>query len=256
MYETARFLLPLSLSGCAIAAGPPTDTCIEATLQLELDHQSYECASPANDDDDGKADRQGAIDTPGLRFLRDRSEDELAALFAEGRADMIPLGRNDGTPLLLGYDWLAPLLSRIYVGSIWQAEVDAGGAPTVRLYDAWLRTSTGHLVTLFEADVTLGRMEDLVVAPGIAPPSAPSRPHPWLGVFENRLVLDDRPSIFVNYHDDPTPIINRIVDEIREVDPVAYPGLYLGRAHYRRPGGEWVYLYWFALDFGSSVGDS
>jgi hypothetical protein len=201
-----------------------------------------------------------AIEKPGLRFLRQRSETELARLFAHGRADTIPTGRNDGAPLMLGLDWLAPALSQIYVGSIWEPVTDAAGAPIVRpggdpvitLRDAWLRDGDDHLVTLFEADVTRETLASVVVAPGIAPPRTASRPHPLVPIYRNRLVMDGQPSLFVNYHDDPTPVINRILDEIREVDPVGCPGLYLGRAHYLRPNGEWVYLYWFGLDFGAA----
>jgi len=185
--------------------------------------------------------------------LRGRSERELSAIFAAGTADRIPIGANDGTPLLLGLDWLAPKLSAIYVGSIWEA-LDgerANGDPVVRLRDAWLRTRDGHLVTKFTADVFRDRLANVAVA-GRAGPRTASRAHPFVPIFRERLAIDGKPSIFVNYHDDPTPVINRILDEIREVD--GRPGLFLGRAHYRRPGGEWVYLYWFALDF-SELGE-
>jgi hypothetical protein len=206
--------------------------------------------------DPGKAD--GAIDSPGLRFLRARSERELGRLFAAGRADSIPTGRNTGTPLLLGLDWLAPALSQIYVGSIWEPSLDPSGAPIVRpngdpaitLRDAWLRSADGHLVTLFKANVTRGSRANVVITANRRPPTTPSRPHPLLPIYRERLTLDGKPSLFVDYSADPAPVINRILDEIREVDPETCPGLYLGRAHYFRPGGEWVYLYWFALDFG------
>jgi hypothetical protein len=247
----------IALAACAV--GTPGDECITATLETELGVPTTACPSELDADADGKADGAArAIDRPGLLFLRERSESELAALFARGRADSVPVGRNDGTALLLGFDWLAPALSQIYVGSIWEPVlgvdglpiVRANGDPVIRLRDAWLRDGDGHLVTLFEADVTRGVLGDVVVGSQIAPPAGPSRPHPLVPIYRNRLVLDGRPSLFVNYHADPTPVINRILDEIREVDPANCPGLYLGRAHYLRPGGEWVYLYWFALDFG------
>jgi hypothetical protein len=61
--------------------------------------------------------------------------------------------------------------------------------------------------------------------------------------------MDDRTSLFVDYSADKTPVVNRILDEIRPVSSTC-PGLFLGRAHFLRPSGDWVYLYWFALDFG------
>ena len=102
----------LLVTGCAVA-DVPTDDCITATLETELGVPTTECPVSGDDDANGKADGARAIDRPGLRFLRARTERELAALFATGRADAIPSGRNDGTALLLGLDWLAPALSQI-----------------------------------------------------------------------------------------------------------------------------------------------
>lgn len=216
------------------ASTEPVEECISDTLAGELGVEYAVC--PGEIEVDGKAD--GAIDSPGLRFLRARSERELAKLFARGRADAIPSGRNNGTPLLLGLDWLAPAFSQIYVGSIWEPMPDG----SIKLRDAWLRSGDGHLVTLFEANVMRGVLSDVTV---------PSRPHPLIPIYRDRLAFDGKPSLFVDYSADPTPVINRILDEIREVDPTNCPGLFLGRAHYQRPNNEWVYLYWFALDFGS-----
>ncbi len=250
-------LLSLVLASCTTE--PMTSECITTTLSDELGEPAAQCPTMPSAEP-GKADssERRAIESPGLRFLRARSERQLAALFARGSADAIPTGRNTGMPLLLGLDWLAPAFSQIYVGSIWEPRTDSTGAPILRpsgdpmvtLRDAWLRSNNGHLVTLFEADVTRSSLAAVHVAPNIPAPSGPSRPHPLLPIYRERLVIDNKPSLFVNYNADPAPVINRILDEIREVDPVNCPGLYLGRAHYRRPGGEWVYLYWFALDFG------
>jgi hypothetical protein len=242
------------LFACA-ATAPSDDECVTATLEAELGAPASECPT-ASVEAIGKADGAG-VTSPGLDFLRSRSERDLAGLFAGGSADRLPTGRNHGTPLLLGLDWLTPALNQVYVGSIWDPATDSQGSPllwpngdpVIRLRDAWLRTRDGHLVTLFEADVTRGTLASVVVAPGVAPPATPSPPHPLLPIYDDRLELDGRPSLFVNYHADPAPVINRILDEIREVDPVGCPGLFLGRAHYLRPGGEWVYLYWFGLDF-------
>ena len=239
-------LIPLvSLaSACAVDSAPVPEDCLAATLAKELDGETS--CEPASGG--AKADRLGAIETPGLRFLRSRNERELAALFADGTADHVPIGRNDGLPLLLGLDWLAPKISRVYVGSIWEpmGELGADGDPEIRLRDAWLRTRDGHLVTKFEAEVSRGVLDAIEGGP-----TGRSRSHPLIPIYRDRLELDGRPSLFVDYQRDPTPVINRILDEIREVDAERCPGLFLGRAHYLRPGGEWVYLYWFALDFGS-----
>src|SRR5687768_767315 len=121
-----RPLLVSLLAGCA-AETPTTDHCITSALETELGVAETGCVAEATDDD-GKADGR-AINKPGLRFLRSRTEAELAGLFARGRADSIPTGRNDGTALMLGLDWLAPALSQIYVGSIWEPVTDSAGAP-------------------------------------------------------------------------------------------------------------------------------
>jgi hypothetical protein len=255
-----RFIPLAALFLVACATEESLDECLTSTLEAELGVAPTGCEAEADAVGDAKADGARAIDKPGLRFLRERAEAELAWLFARGRADAIPTGRNDGTPLLLGKDWLAPALTQIYVGSIWEPVTDdagepilqPGGDPVIRLRDAWLRDGDGHLVTLFEAAVTRGQLASVVVAPGISPPQRPSQPHPLVDLYEYSLVLDAKPSLFVNYHDDPAPVINRILDEIREVDPIGCPGLYLGRAHYLRPTGDWVYLYWFGLDFGAA----
>src|SRR5262245_27656657 len=119
------FSLPLFLLGCTTERGVAGE-CITATLASELGELPTECPG-ALPEAFGKADGRGTIDSPGLRFLRARSESELAALFARGRADVIPSGRNTGTPLLLGLDWLAPALSQIYVGSIWEPVGESSG---------------------------------------------------------------------------------------------------------------------------------
>lgn len=195
----------------------------------------------------------GDLPTEPLALLSSRSEVELAELFAQGTATTIPEGENDGVPLLPGWVSLVPVLAKVYEGSIWEHGVNAEGETEVRLRDKFLRTSDGHLLTLFEGEVSLGRIADVEVGGAIRPPSGTSWPHPFAPATRP-IVTDDRPSLFVNYHEDPTPIVNRILDEIREVDADGCPGLFLGRAHYRMWWGRWVYLYWFALDFGREEG--
>jgi hypothetical protein len=183
------------------------------------------------------------VESAGLRWMAQRSEKELAALFGASEATDIPLGDNDGIPLLPRHRAIIPALAKIYVGSTW-TRTAAGH----ELRDKFGRTEDGHLVTLFRGEITRGKLADVRVAWGVMPPSSGSAPHP-LSPFREKLVLDGKPSLFVDYSEDKTPIVNRILDEIRPVSS-ACRGLYLGRAHFLRTAGDWVYLYWFALDFG------
>ena len=208
----------------------------------------------------GKVDAPASI-TPGMSWLLSKNETELAAIFAAGTAERVPLGDNNGIPVLPHNKKLIPSLAKLYVGSIWEQQESGSGEPlfydngdpVVLLRDKFLRTSNGHLLTKYEADVTRGLVKDVAVAPGVTLPTGQSNPHPLIPFFTKTIVIDGKPSLFVNYRRDPMPIVNRILDEIREVDAANCPGLFLGRAHYRRPLlDQWVYLYYFALDFSET----
>ena len=212
--------------------------CAEAEPPVEADNPFTERA-PATS---GKADRAGSLPlSDNLQWISDRTEAELADIFSDGRADAIPLGTNRGIPLLPSKTYLIDTLAQIYEGSTWQEQSDGS---------VLLRDNFGGNVTLFEGEVTLEHISDVELWRS-PPPSGVSRPH-WMSPYRRAIETDAQPSLFVNYQDDPTPLVNRILDEIREVH--GRPDLYLGRAHFREPtwhGGRWVYLYYFALEFGS-----
>ncbi|HEY2514383.1 MAG TPA: hypothetical protein VGI39_26140, partial [Polyangiaceae bacterium] len=92
---------------------------------------------------------------------------------------------------------------------------------------------------IFNAEVTRSALGDLTIGTNargerVAPPSGTLNPI-FLSFLKEPVVIDDQPSIVLNYFGDTTlPVIRRILDEIREVDGDHCKGLFLGRAHARR----------------------
>jgi hypothetical protein len=168
-------------------------------------------------------------------------ERALAAMFATGTADHVPVGQAKGYPVLFNsapeLNWLA---SQLWGGKTFRVvSHDSAGQPVVRLDNMILRTEAGGLLDLFDAYVTLGKVGDAIIGDNdrrehVLPPKGLLKTVDVSFLSEPALI-DERPSVILNYFEDESlPIIRRVLDEIREIDSTACPGFYLGRAHVRR----------------------
>jgi hypothetical protein len=229
------------------------------------------CAAGAGEDDDplladdvggalgGKADDGAAVHdvTPGIEWLSRRSEPELARLFAAGTATAIPLGHSRQQPLVGGHGGpgLLPLVQAIFEGTVWTADLDPDGAPIVLPGGDPAVTVTsvfvGHTAP-YRGHATRSAIERLRPASGAAPPAGTIRPH-LLSPYRQPIQIEaGGASVFVDYQADDTPILNRSIDEFREIDAAGCPGLFLVRTHYLASlrTQRWVYLFYIASDFG------
>ena len=168
-------------------------------------------------------------------------ERALGAMFGAGTVDEVPVGQAKGYPVLFNsvpeLNWLA---SQLWGGKTFRVvSMDSQGKPVVRLDNMILRTDTGGLVDLFDAYVTLGKVQDAYIGLNdrnerVLPPKGTLKPVA-VSFLDQSVEIDDRPSVILNYFEDESlPIIRRVLDEIREVDHDECPGFYLGRAHVRR----------------------
>lgn len=199
----------------------------------------------------GKADGRILDVTPGMRWLSKRPEAQLARLFQRGTASRIPQGKNRQQPLVdaQGGSGLLPLVQELFEGTIWTAD-EAGGTTVLSAFVPRI----GGAIAPYRGRASRSRMSELAPASGQAPPSGTSWPH-LLSPYSGPIQIDDRPSVFVDYQADPTPILGRSVDEFREIDEARCPGLYLVRTHYlpSLARSEWVYLFYIAADFGPAA---
>lgn len=186
--------------------------------------------------------------TPEMEWLAalpaaDGGEQALAALFANGTADHMPTGASTGYPVLFSrVTELNAIAARLWGGKtlrVVPGQDQANGDPVVRLDNKIIMTDDGAMVDAFDADVTRGTVAELAIGTNgrgqtVAPPQGVLPPM-YLSFLDESVVIDDRPSVLLNYFEDRSlPVIRRILDEIREIDGEACPGLYLGRAHVRR----------------------
>ena len=175
-------------------------------------------------------------------------ESALAHLFAQGTADHVPVGDGIGYPVLFNsvpeLSWLA---SQLWGGKTFRV-VEAGthpnGDPIVALDNKIIQTPGGALLNLFDAYVTRSTIAELTIGTNSRGETVPSPRGALAPVaisfLDEPAVIDDKPSVVLNYFEDRTlPIIRRILDEVREIDPVNCPGVYLGRAHVRRCTSLW-----------------
>jgi hypothetical protein len=192
--------------------------------------------------------------TPQIRWLAERSEWELSQLFARGTATHLPLGQNRQQPLVghLGGAGLLPLVQELFHGTLWvdEGERQPDGSPAFAVYSVYT-PGHGPVVAPYSGRATLSRIAELEPASGALPPTGLSAPHA-LSSYRYSIQMDDKPSVFVDYQADPTPILGRSIDEFREIDAAGCPGLYLVRTHYLQSYSQnrWVYLFYIASDFG------
>jgi hypothetical protein len=185
---------------------------------------------------------------PAMLYLaglpaEDRGEEALGALFAAGSADHVPVGPSTGYPVLFStlpdLNWLASQLWGGKTFRVVSTETHPNGDPIVRLDNKIIKTPQGGILDLFDAYVTRGSVPALAIGTNsrnetVAPPAGLLAPAA-VSFLQQSVRIDDKPSIVLNYFEDRSlPIIRRILDEIREVDPIDCPGVYLGRAHVRR----------------------
>jgi hypothetical protein len=185
---------------------------------------------------------------PAMQYLsrlpaEDRGEEALGALFASGVADHVPVGPSTGYPVLFStlpdFNWLASQLWGGKTFRVVSSETHPNGDPIVKLDNKIIKTPAGGVLNLFDAYVTRSTVGALAIGTNgrsetVAPPAGLLAPAA-VSFLQQSVRIDDKPSILLNYFEDRTlPIIRRILDEIREIDPVNCPGVYLGRAHVRR----------------------
>ena len=186
--------------------------------------------------------------TPLMRWLGDLpaspgGEDTLAALFARGTATYVPIGVGTGYPVLFHQNTeLDALASQLWGGKtfrVYAPGTHPNGDPFVHLDNKILKTEDGAVFDVFDAEVTRSALGDLAIGRNargerVAPPRGVLSPI-FLSFLKEPVVIDDQPSVVLNYFGDTTlPVIRRILDEIREVDGARCKGLFLGRAHARR----------------------
>jgi len=216
----------------------------------------------------------------------EHGEIALARLFAHGTATYVPTGSGTGYPALFNsipeLNWLAAQLWGGKTFRVISSERHPNGDPIVALDNKIIKTPTGELLNLFDAYVT--RQPSNTVAVGVNS-KGEQVPAPQgtldlvpISFLDEPAVIDDKPSIVLNYFGDKTlPVIRRIFDEIREIDDVNCKGLFLGRAHARRcvslncgeaPSPlvdfpkeltfqtryEWTFWTYFILNFGQPDG--
>lgn len=207
-----------------------------------------------------KADGGFSEVTHGIRWLSERSEAELAALFAAGSATHIPTGVARQQPLVSWYAaGLSPIVQLLFQGTDWRQltdaegapRFDAGGEPEIKVYSVYLGWLNAPYVAEYAGVASRSTVAELEPISGAAPPEGWIWPH-WLSPYREPIRIDDRPSVFVDYQGEPTPILGRAIDEFREVDPEGCPGLYLVRTHYLRSSwwDDWAFLFYLASDFG------
>ena len=187
--------------------------------------------------------------TPVMTYLSQLPADPygelaLGKLFAAGTATYVPVGNGTGFPVLFhSVPELDALASQLWGGKTFRVtpgQTQPNGDPVVTLDNKIVKLPDGSgLFNLFDAYVTRnvvaaekvgtnGKGEVVPVPTGALLPAAVS-------FLKQPVVIDNQPSIWLNYFGDTTlPIIRRILDEIREIDGVHCPGLFLGRAHVRR----------------------
>jgi hypothetical protein len=186
--------------------------------------------------------------TPAMKWLatlpdKENGERALGQLFADGSATYVPTGSATGYPVLFSrftdLDWLAAQLWGGKTLRVVSSQTLPNGDPIVRLDNKIIKTPDGGLLNLFQAWVRRSTVADLIVGTNargqkVPSPSGTLAPIP-LSFLKEPIVIDDRPSILLNYFEDTTlPVIRRILDEIREIDGAHCKGLFLGRAHARR----------------------
>ena len=232
--------------------------------------------------------------TPVMTYLSQLPADRygelaLGKLFAAGTATYVPVGNGTGFPVLFhSVPELDALASQLWGGKTFRVtpgQTQPNGDPVVTLDNKIVKLPDGSgLFNLFDAYVTRnlvtaekvgtnGKGETVPVPTGALAPAAVS-------FLKEPVLIDDQPSIWLNYFGDTTlPIIRRILDEIREVDGVHCPGLFLGRAHVRRCTSldcgevpspivdtiesltvdtryQWNFWTYFILNFGQPAGTS
>lgn len=204
---------------------------------------------------DGKADGlfEGIEVTHGMRWLAERSEPELAHLFSNGTAETVPEGRARQQPLVGHFPMrLLPVVQALFRGTYWEHEptTDDNGMPHFTVYSEYL-SAHDPLRAPYGGIGSWGRMGDQHPSSGAAPPHGSSYPH-WASPYWNPISIDNADSLFVDYQTEPMPILNRAIDEFREMDGSGCPGLYLVRTHYLQSTWLeiWRYLFYITTDFG------
>jgi len=267
-----------TLAACLLAAGG----CVaDDTLQTSADTEALTGSDV------------GPPVIPALQYLAElpaepHGETALARLFAQGTADHVPVGDGTGYPVLFNtvpeLNWFA---SQLWGGKTFRIVAEGthpNGDPIVALDNKIIKTPAGALFDLFDAYVTRGTIADLALGVNdrgevVAPPRG-TLPTAAVSFLDESVVIDDRPAVILNYFEDRSlPIIRRILDEIREVDPQGCPGVYLGRAHVRRCTSfacgelptaivdfptkltfdtryEWSFWTYFLLNFGQPEGST
>ena len=231
--------------------------------------------------------------TPAMHYLANLpaakyGELALGKLFAAGTATYVPVGDGTGFPVLFhSVPELNSLAGQLWGGKTFRVTSGAtqpNGDPIVRLDNKIIKTPEGGLFNLFDAYVTRNVVSDESVGKNskgeIVPPPVGALAPAKVSFLKEPVVIDGKPSIWLNYFEDKTlPIIRRILDEIREVDAVNCPGLFLGRAHVRRCTSfncgevpsiivdsiesitgetryQWNFWTYFILNFGQPAGSS
>ena len=229
--------------------------------------------------------------TPAMQYLAhlpadNGGEKALAKIFAQGTVSAVPVGSGAGYPVLFNsvpeLNWLASQLWGGKTFRVVSSETHPNGDPIVRLDNKIIKTPTGGLVNLFDAYVTRGTIAETLIGTNSRGETAPAPtgtlPPVAISFLDESVVIDEKPSIWLNYFQDKTlPVIRRILDEIREVDATNCPGLYLGRALARRCTSlncgelpsplvdfpehltfetryEWTFWTYFLLNFGQPAG--
>jgi hypothetical protein len=229
--------------------------------------------------------------TPAMTWLANlpaetNGELALGKLFAQGTATYLPVGSGTGYPVLFNsvpeLNWLASQLWGGKTLRIVSSDTQPNGDPIVRLDNKIIKTPTGGLFNLFDAYVTRGVVAQLKVGVNskgeVVPPPSGTLPLIHLSFLSEPVVVDEKPSILLNYFEDQSlPVIRRVLDEIREIDVAHCKGLFLGRAHVRRcesfncgevPSGlldfpvnltfetkaTWKFWTYFLLNFGQPDG--
>jgi hypothetical protein len=186
--------------------------------------------------------------TPAMTYLAHLPADKygelaLGKLFGAGSATYVPVGDGTGFPVLFhSVPELNALAGQLWGGKTFRVtsgSTHPNGDPIVRLDNKIIKTPEGGLFNLFDAYVTRSLVSDVLVGKNgkgeIVPPPLGALAPAKVSFLKESVIIDGKPSIWLNYFEDKTlPIIRRILDEIREVDAVNCPGLFLGRAHVRR----------------------